>query len=119
MKKTARYAVSGEFDATRLETATKPAPVVADMLLAQAEAIDQLPVLVSVGPLQVVEELAPPAHHTQQTAPGMVILYVGLEVLREVRDTRRQQRDLDLGRSCIAVRALILFDEVGFLCVGY
>jgi hypothetical protein len=88
-------------------------------LLAQAQTVDQLTVLVSIGTLEVIEELAPAAHHPQKTAPRMVILDMGLEVLGQVRDARGEQGDLDFRRAGIAVRALVVFDHLGFLRVRY
>src|SRR5688572_15699191 len=87
------------------------------MLLAQPETIDQPTVFVDVRPLEVIEELAPAAHHPQQPAPRMMILDVRLEMLGKVRDARRQQRDLDLGRSRITRGALVILDQLGLLIV--
>ena len=82
-------------------------------LLAQPETVDQLTILVGVRSLQIIEQLAPAAHHAQQAAPRMMILDVRLEMLGEVRDARRQQRDLDLGRSGIALGALVILAPAG------
>jgi hypothetical protein len=64
-------------------------------LLAQTQAVYQLTVLIGVCSLEVIQELAPAAHHAQQAAPRMVVFDVSLEVFSEVRDARRQQRNLD------------------------
>jgi hypothetical protein len=66
------------------------------VLLAQPETIDQPTVFVEVRPLEVIEQLASAAHHPQQPASRMVILDVRLEMLGQIGDARRQQRDLDL-----------------------
>ena len=58
-------------------------------LFSQAKLAYELPVLVSILALQVVEQLAPMADKGEQTAPRMVILDVGLEVTGEAVDARR------------------------------
>src|SRR5688572_20541901 len=83
------------------------------MLLAQPETIDQPTVFVDVRALEIIEELAPAAHHPQQPAPRMVILDVRLEMLGKVRNARRQQRDLNLGRSGITRGALVILNQLG------
>jgi hypothetical protein len=48
----------------------------------------------------------------------MVILHVGLEVLGEVADARGEERDLDLRRTRVALRALVFLDQLRFLRLG-
>jgi hypothetical protein len=45
----------------------------------------------------------------------MVILDVRLEVLRQIGDTRSQERNLDLGRTSVALRPLVVLHQLGFL----
>src|SRR5579862_5266608 len=51
---------------------------------------------------QVVEQRTPRRHQLQQTAPRMIVLHMRLEVLGEVIDAFRQDRDLNLGGAGIA-----------------
>ena len=50
-------------------------------------------------------------HELQQPAPRVVILHVRLEVLGELVDAAREDRDLDLGRAGVRLVAAVLFDE--------
>jgi len=51
-----------------------------EALLAKAESLDQLAVAIGVLALEVIKHLAPLAYHPEQTATGMVILDMSLEV---------------------------------------
>src|SRR5205814_214584 len=85
-------------------------------LFAQAELFDQRSITVGVAGLQVIEKLAPPRHHPQQTAPRVVILDVRLEMIVEPVDAGGQQRDLDLRRSGVARRTLVIGDDLRLVC---
>ena len=65
--------------------------------------------------------VAPLADQPQQAATGVVILLVRLEVLGEVVDALGHQRDLDLGRPCIAFVGRELRDDrlLGFRCKAH
>ena len=75
--------------------------------------------MLDLGPLQVVEQLAPLTDHAQQTAARMVILGMCLEVFGQVRDTRSQQRHLDFGRTRVALGALEILQHLCLLDSGY
>src|SRR5512141_457301 len=66
--------------------------------LAQTEAIDQRAILFYVRAFQIIEQLAPLAHHPQQTAAGMMVFDVNLEVFGQFGDTGRQQCNLNFRR---------------------
>src|SRR5690606_38126865 len=83
-------------------------------LLAQTEFFNQGAVRVRVAALEVVEQLATAADHAQQTTARMVVLGMRLEVAGELVDAGRQQSDLDLGGSGIALGALEFRDDLGF-----
>ncbi len=89
----------------------------ASQLLAQTQGVDQLAIAFNVGALEVIEQLAAAGNHHQQTAAGMEILLVGLEVLGEAVDTGRQKSNLDCGRSGVAISALVLLND--FLLIDF
>src|SRR6185503_9526414 len=80
---------------------------------ADAEGVDELLVPGIVDPLDVVEERPAGLHQLQQAAARMVILAVGLEVLGEVVDAFRQDRNLHFGRTGVALLGGIFVDERG------
>ena len=84
-----------------------------DELLPEAETLDQLVVAVGILAPEVLEQPAPPPDHLEQAAARVVVLRVRLEVLGQVGDAGRQQRDLDLRGSRVGVVGPILFDDVG------
>src|SRR6476469_3790110 len=63
-------------------------------LAAYLESLDERLVTRIVDPLQVVEKRTALAHHRQQPTAGMVILLVGLEVVGQVVDAFREDRNL-------------------------
>ncbi len=65
------------------------------MLLPDAEPSDYFPVACDVFLLEIIQEPPALADHFQQTAAGMVVLLVGLEVLLQVLDPLAQQGDLN------------------------
>ena len=73
-------------------------------LLAQAERIDELAIRIDVLALEVVKELAAAADHLKQTAAGVMILLVFLEVAGQRVDAGRQKSDLNLRRTGITGR---------------
>jgi hypothetical protein len=81
-------------------------------LLAQPQLLDQHAVTVGIARLQIVEQLAPPRHHSQQTAPRVMVFDIALEMIIEAIDARGQQRDLNLGRPGVAGCALMLGDDL-------
>src|SRR5689334_23709552 len=84
-------------------------------LLAQAQLFDQTAVAVRVARLQVVEQFAPARDHAQQPTARMMILDVRLEMITEAVDARRQQRDLHLGGTGVALGPLMVGDDLGLL----
>src|SRR5258708_17082566 len=88
-------------------------------LLPQAEALDQRAVTVDVAALQVCEEAAAIAHHGQQTPARMEILDVRFEMLGEHVDALGEERNLDLGGTGVALRALVLRDDARLVCGGH
>src|SRR4029079_11920888 len=75
---------------------------------AQAEPLDQRPVAADVGLLQVVQQPAPAADEQQQATTAVVVMLVRPQVLGQVGDAPRQDRDLDLGRTGVALLGRVL-----------
>jgi hypothetical protein len=89
--------------------------VVVKVLLSEAERRDDLAVAVEADALEVIEEAAALRDELEQSAAGVVVFDVGLEVLREVADTRGKERDLNFGRPGVALVGAELVDEARFL----
>ena len=66
-------------------------------LSSQFQPLDDLVVFSDISPLEVIEQFSSSGDHFQQSAPGMIVLFVYLEMLGELIDALGQQRDLDLG----------------------
>src|SRR5690606_34609043 len=85
---------------------------------AQAEALDERAVAGDVDVLEVAEEATALTDEQQQATTGVVVVLVRLEVLREVLDALRQERDLDLGGTGVArVRGVLVDDRLLDVCV--
>src|SRR5919106_4140532 len=87
-------------------------------LSAQAEALDQRPVLVDVRPLHVFEQAAAPPDHPQEATTGVVVFLVDLEVLGELVDALRQQGDLNVGGTGVRVVPAEVFDDLLLVVPG-
>src|SRR5918912_1413626 len=90
-------------------------------LAAQAEAGDQLPVPLVVGPGQVAEQTAPLANHHEKPAPAVLVLLVLREVGLHLADARGQQRNLHARRARIRLMNTVLLDDLvpGLLQQGH
>src|SRR5262249_27936579 len=82
-------------------------------LLTELQRRDDLAVPVHVGPLEIVEKLAPLADEHEQATTGMMILLVDLEMIRERLDPLAEERDLDLGRTRVGFVETMLGDDGG------
>ena len=78
---------------------------------ADAELLDDALVPLLVLALHVVEELAALAHHLQEAAARVVVFLVRLEVLGQIVDPLREDRDLHLRRAGIVGLGGIVLDE--------
>ncbi len=67
--------------------------------LPNSQSIDKLSISIEVQPFEVVQETPALAHEFQESTPGVMILFVGFEVLREVTDSVTQEGNLDLRRA--------------------
>lgn len=70
-----------------------------ERLLAQAKAFDNLAIPIRVPTVQIIQQPAALIDHHDQTAPGCMIFYVGLEVCGQVTDPLAQKCNLDFRRS--------------------
>lgn len=70
------------------------------------EFLDDCPIPLDILLLEVVEESPSLADDLQKTAPAVVVLFVNLEVLRQIDDPLGENRDLNLRRPRIAVVTL-------------
>src|ERR1700716_2907978 len=71
-----------------------------------------------VLPLDVIEQRTARRDHFQQAAARMIVLHVALEVVGEVVDAFRQDRDLNLGRAGVAGLVGIGLDDLCFALRG-
>src|SRR3954471_8997267 len=87
-------------------------------LAAQAELADQRAVALEILRLEVVEE--PPAAPDQHEQPAarMVVVLVGPQMLREVIDAARQQRDLHLGGARVVRVLAETLDDLALVLLG-
>jgi len=80
-------------------------------LLADAKFGDYVFVALGVVRLEVVEQATPLADQHQKAAPGRVVLFVRLEVLRQLTDPLTQQGDLDLRAAGITLVGAVLVND--------
>jgi hypothetical protein len=81
-------------------------------LATYAETPDQISVTLHVAALHVIEQPATLADENHETAAGVMITLVDLEVLGEMRDPVRQERYLDLGRTRVRGVRLKFLDDL-------
>src|ERR1700730_2984809 len=65
-------------------------------LLAQAKAFNNLAIPIRVAAVEIVQQTAALVDHHDQSAPGCMVFYVGLEVRRQVADPLAQKSNLHL-----------------------
>ncbi len=56
-------------------------------------------IFINITPFEVIKQFPATRDHYQQATPGIVILFVNLEMGRQFVYTLRQQRDLHLRRA--------------------
>src|SRR6266545_7352489 len=79
---------------------------------AKAEPLDQGPVAVDVLLRQVVQQPAALTDQEQQATTAVVVVLVLLQVLGQLRDAVRQQRDLDLGGAGVTLGQGVLTHDL-------
>ena len=85
------------------------------VLLSQSELADDRAVTLDISLLQIVQKVSSVTDHLLKTAAAVEVLFVGLEVLGQVVDAVGENRDLNLGRSCVAIVKLVSFNDLLFL----
>ena len=91
-------------------------------LLAQVQLLDDRAVTLDIDLLQVAKKVSSVADHLQHAAAAVVVLVVGLEVLGQSVDAMGKDRDLNLGRTGVALMggvlrndSLLFFFQHGFI----
>src|SRR5690554_2589766 len=84
------------------------------VLATQTQAADQAAVTAQILAFQVVQQLATLVSHADQTATGVVILLVVLEVPLQLVDVCSQQSYLDFRRTGVAFSTRILGNDCSF-----
>ncbi len=85
------------------------------LLLPDSEPFDKLSVPFGVFALQVIQQPSSLPNELEQSAPGVVILGVRLEMFGQVVDTLAEQCDLDFGGAGVFVVGTVRADEIGLL----
>jgi hypothetical protein len=80
-------------------------------LTADAQALNQVLVSFRVPALEIFQEASTHGHHHQQTAPGVVILLIRLEMVPKLEDALAQNCNLNLWRTDIGgVNPILRYD---------
>lgn len=91
------------------ECRCSPLPYV--FLLSQTQLADNGTVALDVSLLQVVQKISSVTDHLLQTAAAVEVLLVGSEVLGQVCDAVRQDRNLNLRRTGVSLVGGVLLDD--------
>jgi hypothetical protein len=83
-------------------------------LLADTERLDDSPVTIDILGFEIIEEPPPLANQHEQAPPRMVVLVMDLEVLGKIRDSLREERDLNLGRARVTRLSSKLLNNLCF-----
>jgi hypothetical protein len=70
------------------------------------------PTVTEIALLQVLQQPATAADELQQAAARVVVFRVAAQVLRQLVDAGREQRDLHLRRAGVAIAAAVLADDL-------
>src|SRR5436190_18705751 len=81
----------------------------------EPEFLNDSAIAVDVTPLHVLQQTPPPADHLQQATTAMMILLVDAEVIVEVVDPLRENRDLYATGAGIVFRCAVLLNRWGLV----
>ena len=81
-------------------------------LASQSEPADELAVAAHVPGAEVAQLPTPAPDELQEPAPGVEVMPVRTEVLRQVVDTLREQRDLHLGGASVPLMGCEVADDL-------
>jgi hypothetical protein len=73
---------------------------------------DERAVALDVGALEIAQQTPALADEHEQPAAGVMVLLVRTQVLGELVDPAREQRDLHLGRPGVALGTAVLADQL-------
>jgi hypothetical protein len=79
-------------------------------LIPQAQFLDDLAVIVDISALQVVEQTATLSDHLEESTTTVVILFVSAEMVRQIVDALREQRNLNASRSTVGLMRPMFLD---------
>lgn len=85
-----------------------------DASMAESELLDDPAVPIEIRTAEVVEQPAPTADHLEQTPSTMVVSGMRAEMVGQLLDARRQERDLHRGGPLVVLVARELPDRVLF-----
>ena len=80
-------------------------------LLSDVQLLDDRAVTLDIDLLQVCKKISSVTDHLEKSAAAVVVLVVSLEVLGESVDAIGKDRDLNLGRTGVALVGLVLVDD--------
>ena len=80
-------------------------------LLSDVQLLDDSTVSLDVDLLEVAEKISSVTYHLKKTATAVEVLVVVLEVRVEVVDAVCEERDLNLGRACVALVSSVLLNN--------
>ena len=96
--------------ATGAESGSRRSPL-PHALFAQVQFFDDGAVALDIGLLEVTQQVASVADHLQHATATVMVFVVGLEVLGQGVDAIRQNGDLHLGGTGVALMGLELLDN--------
>jgi hypothetical protein len=74
----------------------------------EAKIADDLAVSLDVRALEILKQAAPLSNHLEAPSLAVMILWIGLEVVREVIDAIRKNRNLNPGRTGVGFVPFVL-----------
>jgi hypothetical protein len=80
------------------------------VLFPETQTLDYISVAFHIIFFDIIQQSSSLADQLQQTAPGMVIFLVRLEMLGQIFDPRAQQGNLYFGRTGILLVKPVVFD---------
>jgi hypothetical protein len=81
-------------------------------LATNAETTDQSAIALDIAALHVIEQTATLANELHESTARVMIAFVNLEVLGEMRNPVRQNRDLNFGRAGVRRVSLIVLNDL-------
>jgi hypothetical protein len=109
------FAFQPKLGAGQINIRQRPRPAnLPQNLVAQFQFLRDGLVAFQILALQVIQQAPPLADHHQQPAPRAVVFFVALQMFRQMVDPLRQQRNLHIGRTRVAVMCLKLVNRLRF-----